>query len=123
MLLMPVLPPRASRLRYSDPRSPPDQKLDSKRSASELAFASTERLPKITAQEEIEAASSMRSTSCTTGLASPISRSMDSGSELMTAMLPAGRRADAAGESSVNPGRQHAPAPSPARRRHAISPA
>ena len=95
MLLIPVLPPRASRLRYSEPRSPPDQKLDSKRSASELAFASTERLPKITAQDEIEAASSMRSTSCTTGLASAISRTIDRDSEFMTAALRATTQAGA----------------------------
>ena len=66
---MPVAPPRPSICRYSAVRSPPFQKLLSKRSASSCARDSSARLRKMMAQDMSEASSSRPMTTCTIGLA------------------------------------------------------
>src|ERR1700722_7122293 len=69
MLSMPVALPRDSMARYSELRSPPDQKLFSNRSASRCARCTTRLLRKIIAHDISEAASRMPMTTCTTRLA------------------------------------------------------
>src|SRR5580692_11401087 len=77
MLSMPVALPRDSIARYSELRSPPDQKLFSKRSASRCARRTTMRLRKMIAHDISEAASSMPMTICTTRLACTIMRRIE----------------------------------------------
>src|ERR1700722_18886995 len=77
MLSMPVALPRDSIARYSELRSPPDQKLFSKRSAARCARRTTMRLRKMIAQDISEAASRMPMTICTTRLACTIIRRID----------------------------------------------
>ncbi len=77
MLVMPVAPPRDSMERYSEPRSPPDQKLSSNFAASARERPMTMRLRKMIAHDDIDAASSRIITNCTTGLASSTSFTID----------------------------------------------
>src|SRR5450631_3610370 len=77
MLSMPEVLPRDSTVRYSELRSPPDQKLFSKRSASRRARFTTMRLRKMMAHEPTEAASRIPRTICTTRLACTIRRTTD----------------------------------------------
>src|SRR6185437_11318224 len=93
ILSMPVAPPRDSTARYSELRSPPDQNVFSKRSASRRARRTTIPLRKMMAQEVKEAASRMPMTICTTTLACTTRRMIDN-SPPISSSLPGGRHRD-----------------------------